>query len=391
MSPRARRPGDPIRLVFLIADVGGGHRAPAEAVREALRRTVGDRARVELVDALALYAPFPYNRGRQTYTVAARWARPLLGAFFRALDGATRMRMVATVMRPSMRRAMRALRDHHPADLYVSFHPTYSYPLSWLDLPWAAVFVDLVAIHALWCAPGASCYIAATEAARERARRRGVPADRIEVTGLPVHPRLTDPMTTPRARVRERLGLGPGTPVILLTGGGEGMGPVLEQARAVGTSGLDAQLVVVAGRNRPLRDRLEASAPRWPMPTRVLGFTPDMPDWLAVATVLLTKAGTSTIAEALVCGVPMILFDAVPGQEEGNARYVLEAGAGAWCEGPAQVVETLRAWLGDPHRLPRLAEKARAAARPHAAFEVARIVWGLVEARARPASTRHRP
>ena len=69
-------PEQPVKLLFLFADVGGGHRAPAQAVRDALRRTIGPAARVELVDMLADYAPGPYNRGQETYTTTARFARP---------------------------------------------------------------------------------------------------------------------------------------------------------------------------------------------------------------------------------------------------------------------------------------------------------------------------
>jgi 1,2-diacylglycerol 3-beta-galactosyltransferase len=369
----------PVKLVFLFADVGGGHRAPAEAVREALRRIAGDRAVVELVDALADYAPFPYNRGRQAYTQTARFARPLLGLFFHALDTAPRIRLGVSVMWRPMRRAMREMLADHPADLFVAFHPTYSYPLTWLRLPCAFVFTDLVTNHALWCARGADRYIVPTTLARQRALRRGAPADRIAVTGLPVHPHFLDPIEEPRW-LRERLGIDCDKPLILLSGGGEGMGRVYDIAHALGESGLDAQLVIVAGRNQTLREELEAAD--WPMPTRVLGFTRNMADWMAAATVLISKSGSNTIAEALVRGLPIILFDFVPGQEEGNPRYVIDAGAGAYCSRPAQVVQTLRSWLADPHRLEQLGINARAIARPNAAFNVARIVYQLAQERA---------
>ncbi len=365
--------------MFLFADVGGGHRAPAEAVREALRRTVGDSAQVELVDALADYAPFPYNRGRQTYTQTARFARPLLGLFFHALDGPARIRLGASVMWRPMRRAMREMLADHPADLYVSFHPTYSYPLTWLRTPCAFVLTDIVTNHALWCAPGAERYLAPTDIARDRAVRRGAPADRVVVTGLPVHPRFLDPIEPPDL-LRRRLGLDPACPVILLTGGGEGMGRVYDIAHALGESGLAAQLVVVTGRNHLLRDELAAAD--WPMPTRILGFIGDMSDWMAAATVLISKAGSNTIAEALVRSLPMILFDYVPGQEEGNPQFVARAGAGAYCPRPAQVVNTLRAWLRDPKYLEELAVNARAMSRPNAAFNAARVVYPIAEERA---------
>jgi 1,2-diacylglycerol 3-beta-galactosyltransferase len=369
--------------VFLFADVGGGHRAPAEAVREALRRTVGDRAQVELVDALANYAPFPYNRGRQTYTQTARFAPTLLGLFFHAIDGATRIRIGASVMWRPMRSAMREMLVDHKADLYISFHPTYSYPLTWLRIPSVFVFTDLVTNHALWCARGAKRYLVPTEAARARALRHHLPPDWVEVTGLPVHPRFLDPIDLPHA-LRLRLGLTPDKPVILLTGGGEGMGRVYDIAHAVGESGLDAELVIVTGRNRILREELEAAD--WPMPTRVLGFTRDMPDWMAAATVLITKSGSNTIAEALVRGLPLILFDCVPGQEEGNPQLIIEAGAGAYCPRPAQVVNTLRAWLSDPARVEQIAMNARALSNPKAAFNVARVIYRIAEERVRDLS-----
>jgi len=373
-------PQRPARLVFLFADVGGGHRAPAEAVREALRRTAGDCAQVELVDALADYAPFPYNRGRQTYTQTARFARPLLGAFFHALDTHARIRLGASIMWWPMRRAMRELLADRPADLFVSFHPTYSYPLTWLRIPCLFVFTDIVTNHALWCAPGAERYLVPTEVARERAIRRGAPADRVAVTGLPVHPRFLDPIEPPDL-LRRRLGFDPRKPIILLSGGGEGMGRVYDIAHTLGESGLDAQLVIITGRNQMLREELEAAD--WPMPTRVLGFTRNMSDWMAAATVLIGKAGSNTIAEALVRGLPLILFDFVPGQEEGNPQFVIQAGAGAYCPRPAQVVTTLRAWLNNPGRLEELSVNARAIARPNAAFRAARIIYQVAEERVR--------
>lgn len=365
-----------IRCVFLFADVGGGHRAPAEAVREALRRECGQQVYVRLVDALADYAPFPYNRGRQMYTQTARFARPLLGSFFHILDGRLRIRLGVSVMWRPMRRAMREMLDDHPADLYVSFHPTYSFPLTWLRIPSVFVFTDLVTNHALWCAEGAERYLVPTDVARRRAISRGAPADRVDVTGLPVHPRYLDPLM-PREELCALLNIDPAKPVILLTGGGEGMGRVFDIAHAIGESGLNAQLVVIAGRNHLLHQELQVVD--WPMPTRVLGFTGNMADWMAIASVLISKSGSNTLAEALVRGLPTILFDYVPGQEEGNPQFLIDGDAGTYCSRPAEVVNTLRTWLGDRDRLVALSENARRLSRPRAAFDAAHIIYEIAE------------
>ena len=371
----------PVRLLFLFADVGGGHRAPAEAVREALRRTVGSAARVELVDMLADYAPWPYNRGQETYTWAVRFAHPFQQVIYHALNGRRRMRVGASVMWRPMRRATRELIFDHPADLVVTFHPTYCYPLTWLKIPCAFVFTDLITNHALWCAPGAQQYIVPTEAARAGAIKHGMPAERVSVTGLPVHPRFLDPVP-PREVLCERLGAKCEKPVILLTGGGEGMGRMYDIAYALGQSDLDMQLIIVTGRNHVLRERLEEI--EWPPDTKILGFTRDMPDWMAVSSVLITKSGSNTLAEALVRGLPMILFEWVGGQEEDNPRYIAKAGAGVYCTHPAKIVNTLRDWLSAPDRLAQMSERAHRIARPRAAFDVAQIVYDLARSQQGP-------
>jgi 1,2-diacylglycerol 3-beta-galactosyltransferase len=364
----------PVKLLFLFADVGGGHRAPAEAVREALRQTVGQAARVELVDMLADYAPWPYNRGQETYTKTVRFARPVEQITYHTFNGRRRIRIGSSIMWRPMRRATHELMTDHPADLVVTFHPTYSYPLTWLKIPCAFVFTDLITNHALWCAPGAQRYIVPTELARTGAMNHGLPPDRVSVTGLPVHPRFLDPIP-PHEKICQKLGMDCRKPIILLTGGGEGLGRVYDIAYAIGQSDLDAQLVIITGRNQKLREQLEDID--WAMDTKILGFTRDMPDWMAVSSVLITKSGSNTLAEALVRGLPMILFEAVGEQERYNPRYIEYSGAGAYCAKPAKVVSTLREWLSNPEQLKSLSDNARQISRPQAAFDVAKIVYDL--------------
>ena len=112
---------------------------------------------------------------------------------------------------------------------------------------------------------------------------------------------------------------------------------------------------------------------------------------MAVSTVMVSKSGPQTIAEAMSCALPMILFDHVPGQEEGNPPFVIDSGAGAYCARPAQVVNTLRRWLSDPKRLEELSNNARAATRLTAAFDVARIVYEIAQEHVRLAAGDDKP
>jgi len=160
--------------------------------------------------------------------------------------------------------------------------------------------------------------------------------------------------------------------IVLLIGGGEGMGPLAETARAIDESGLDVGLVIVTGRNARLKAQLQAET--WENQTFLYGFTHDMPCFMRAADVLVSKAGPGTIAEALNAALPIILYAKLPGQEDGNVSFVEHVGAGIWAPEPLQVVRTLTRWVCRPGERDRVVENCRRAARPQAARTIARIL-----------------
>jgi hypothetical protein len=68
----------------------------------------------------------------------------------------------------------------------------------------------------------------------------------------------------------------------------------------------------------------------------------------------------------------MILYEALPGQEVGNVRYVVDTGAGVWSPGSIGVLTTVYAWLvGDPGALAKHRRIAKQLGRPRAAYDIA--------------------
>ncbi len=138
---------------------------------------------------------------------------------------------------------------------------------------------------------------------------------------------------------------------------------------------------MICGRNKRLRERLEEH--EWNLPAFVYGYTRDMPEFMAAADFLVTKAGPGTISEAFIAGLPVILYSRLPGQEDGNVAYVVEEGAGIWAPKPAQLVAALKNWLDNPAERQATAQAAARLARPDAARQIARLVaqkLGIVSA-----------
>ncbi len=371
------------RLLFLFSDTGGGHRSTASAVAQTLRDLHGERAQIELVDALADYAPWPFNRLGRIYPAMVRLGGWGWAVGYHLSDGPERVKLLTAVCWPLVRTGLRRLLCDHPADLVVSFHPLFNHLLLRAleeKLPLVTLVTDLNTAHAFWTAPGVALCLAPTERVRQCALAYKLPAERVRVTGLPVSPVFVAAAQEDRLAVRRRLGLVPDLPVALVVNGAEGMGAVRGLCRAIAGSSVPVQLVVVAGRNERLRDGLRSEA--WPSPVRVEGFVDNMHEWMRAADLLVTKAGPSTISEALVVGLPLVLSGALPGQERPSVDYVVRAGAGVWAPTPGQAAAAVRELLAPgSRRLAQMAACARLLAQPDAARRVAEIVWAAVTCR----------
>jgi 1,2-diacylglycerol 3-beta-galactosyltransferase len=367
------------RVVLIYADTGGGHRATAQAVAAGLHRITDGNAQIELVNATP-YMPYPYNVAERAYPTAIAHARLGYAAFWHLTNNTPYAKLTHASMEIGGRRTIPRFFAEHPADVYVSCHPLVNQMLPSTArrlnsrTPFLAVVSDMVTIHSLFWSQDITHVMVATEAARALAIRRGMPAEHISVTGQPVLPDFAARAERGRAMRRE-LGLDPNAFTVVLMGGGDGMGRLTQTARAIAASGLPLQLVALCGRNE--RARVELSE----LGIHAVGFTDKVAEYMGAADVLASKAGPGAICEAFVAGLPIALYDAVPGQESGNVDLVVESGAGAWCPEPRQVVAQLQLWLHDREAHARAAQASRAQARPNAAMDAARIILNFSERR----------
>ena len=372
----------PRRFLFLFSDTGGGHRTSAQAVREELIRRHGPAAHVELLDIFTESNRWPFHRFPDWYPRMVRLHGIPWGIGFHLLDRVEIMQGMSRLLWPYTREQLCALLTRHPADVIVSFHPVpnCAVNLALRHLGWRGAFVivavDLITAHAGWFVPGANLYLVPTEQARARARRWGVPAGRVCVTGMPVRRAFVDAAMLPQEEARHRLGLPQDRPLVLVVGGGDGMGRLKAVAQALMAQDLPAHLVVIAGRNRKLQAELSAMASPG---TRIEGFVSQMALWMRAADILVTKAGPNTLAEACVAGLPMVLYAALPGQEEGNIGYVVDHGAGIWASSPRRAAEAVLELLHDGALRAAMAHSAQALARPSATEEIVRHLWAQAE------------
>jgi processive 1,2-diacylglycerol beta-glucosyltransferase len=366
------------RILIMSASVGTGHVRAGEALAKAFRA----RPEVEEVvcdDALEHTNPLYKELNSSLYAVLSEVAPDFLGWWYEQTNEPWKSdKVLRTVERLNTRPLVDFVKDFRP-DGIVCTHFTPAGVLSHLiargelDAQLGVVVTDYH-FHAFWLMRAFHWYFVAHDEDRVHMTELGLPADRIRVTGIPIDPAFADPLD--RGPVLEKFDLRPDRPILLVSAGALGVSPAGVIVRRLLTLGDVAQMVIVCGRNERLRAEIEELVVGRPGTYRVIGYTTEMRELLGVADLLLSKPGGLITSEAMACGLPMVMFDPVGGQEVRNAYVLLENGAAIKCAESTLLPYKVGRLLANPERLAQMRSNARRLGRPGSALSIARIVVG---------------
>ena len=396
-------------IQILMSDTGGGHRASANALRDAFDVLYPGRIQCDIVDIYTDYGPFfPYNSYVPMYKFMAKY--PITWDIFYHF-GATpfglwlnEFLLDTFCFQPFLKCLARHSGDTNKrADMVVSVHPlTQDIPLKILafldsgkkDLsgrqtPFCTVVTDLGSAHPTWFNPGVDKCFVPSDALYKAAKDRKLKDEQIVQYGLPIRrgfwaTKGTGKQLSPQA-MKKQLGLDESLPTVLIVGGGDGMGGIVDISEALGnelgkmsSDKAQAQMVVVCGKNVQAKEQLENKSWGAGVEVIVQGFVDNMDEWMRASDALVTKAGPGTIAEASICGLPCMMFAYLPGQEAGNIPFVEDNGFGKYSGDPSVIAETVTSWLSSPELLKEMRSNALAAARPEATLDIARDLAEIV-------------
>ncbi len=369
------------RVLFLFSDTGGGHRSAFEAIRDAMEIRYGDAVEFADVDVLR-ECNGPLNKLPELYPRLINTSKFLWWMTYHAFNGRRRSRLARQLIYRLNRENLQRIVREHPADVVVCTHSIIINPClrAFLTLekrpPFLTVVTDLVTTPAFWYDPQVDFCFVPTQKAYSRGLRQGMPPAKMQVTGLPVNPHFVKSMTS-KAEARQQFGFDPQLPTLLMVAGSDGMGTIYKMVKALDAQRLNAQLLVVCGRNDALKKKLENR--KWNNCRHIFGYVTNhegMPRIMAASDIIVTKAGPATISEAAIAGLPMIISDRIPGQETGNVRLVTENNAGVYLPQPQQVADCIVEWLNDdPQKQQQRVENARRIAEPDAVWKIADAVW----------------
>ena len=358
-------------LIFS-ASIGAGHDQVAKALQEEILRRY-PAARVAVVDTISYINPVLSKVVLESYLGIVRYTPRVWAKLYETTEGDAGPELGGLPLRLLSRTLNNLISDFSPQQI-ICTHPFSAGLMAGLkrqqkiQQPLTTVITDF-AVHSYWVHNGIDHYCIAHQDLAFLLEELQVPPSRIVPTGIPVG--LEFSQVIDRQTALNELGLDD-LPTVLVMGGSLGLGNIRQIVEQLDQAVSGIQILVVTGRNEPLRIALQGL--RWRNSQRIYGYVDCVPDLMAVSHLVLTKAGGGTTAEALSQHKPLVIIASLPGQEHRNADFLTEHGAAIRLKEDKYVGQRLGQLLADRDRLDSLARMAAKLARRGAAAAVIDLV-----------------
>jgi processive 1,2-diacylglycerol beta-glucosyltransferase len=365
-----------MKLLILAASAGAGHLRAAQALEAAAKEMRPD-LEVRNHDALDFTPKIFKKWYAQSYLQAVNHIPKVWGYFYEYYDkksGSSKTAKVIRILDRFNAGGLYKLVEEYRPDRILTTHFLPSNVLlsskrkERAALPPISVCVTDYDIHFFWIHEQVSRWYVGSEEVRWQVHRKGIPLERIIVTGIPIHPVFSKEKS--RATAAIAAGLDPGMPTVLVLSGGFGVGAVADTVAEVMKAPGNFQVAVVCGRNEDLKKQLSALQAPSGKRLEVRGFVTDMENYLTSADFVVTKPGGLSVSEAIARGCPIVAYAPIPGQEERNCDHLMESGAAVKAKDPATLEFKIRQLLSDENMRRRMADAARRISRPRAAFDI---------------------
>ena len=391
------------KVLIMSASTGGGHNRAARAIKEELESRTIDNMSIEceIVDSLKLVNNTMDKVISRGYEKSALYTPKAYGSVYRFSETtiASKNEFKTNPLTSLMARKFKHLLNESTPDLIIGTHPFPMIALSTLkknnnihslsrsesfykstkvDIPPMISVLTDYTTHSTWIQNEIDYYIVGHEYVKELLVYEGVDSEKVKAFGIPVEKSFLSHRD--RETVLTELGLSPEKLTVLLMGGSFGAGNIKETLEDLIAIDRDFQILVIAGRNEHLKDKLSKMLDSTIHNKNIclLGYTNKMNDILASIDVLISKPGGLTTTEALLNDVPMIVPYFIPGQEEENLDFLTNCGAALRTTKKYSLPVLLKVLIDDPSRLDNLRKNIKSIRKFESAVNISNLVVDIL-------------
>ena len=355
------------KILIFYASYGGGHLSAANSIKDYLSNHY-ENIDVELIDCMK-YINKPIEKITTTaYNEMAKKAPWAWGKIYSDSQKGPLAHITTRSNQVFAIKLLRLLREKKP-DLIISTHPFGSQMCSYLKRKGkitskiATILTDF-APHDQWLVGSdyTDYFFVAHNKMKEYLISKNIPENKIFATGIPISNKFLETFNT--SKILSSLGLKENLKTVLFFAGGKfglGKSRTLEIFNTLVNDFNNIQVIAISGKNKKMYEEFNqivkiANKTNF---IKVFEFVNNVPELMAVSDVVITKPGGLTTTESLVSGLPMIIINPIPGQEEENAQFLEHSNIGIWLKKQMNITETISNFLSDNEKLKQMKENTK--------------------------------
>lgn len=314
-----------MNILILSASTGGGHMRASRAIESYMNENYKS-ANVKIIDSLLYINPILNKTVTSGYISLATRTPKIYGKIYELTNKEDRWSSFVSRLNYLFANKLLPLIEEFVPDVIITTHPFPTEMVSilkskeLLNIPLVCIMTDY-APHKTWVNPKVDAYIVSNDDMVNEMIKIGVKEEIIYPYGIPIEKVFFEKKD--RDLVLNELELNHNIPTILMMAGSFGVTNVFDIYEDILNINRDFQIIVITGKNKKLYDEFLNIIAESKKHTKLIYFTDEVNKFMQVSDIIITKPGGLTITEALASNIPMAVFDAIPGQEEENAEFLI--------------------------------------------------------------------
>lgn len=371
------------KILIFYGSYGGGHLSAARSIRDYINSNYPD-SEVNMVDCVEYVNKIINKLSTKAYSDMSKNAHWIWKQIYYSTEKGPVSKIANTIIRMMSLKLNKLFEDYKP-DVIISTHPFSSQMCSILkkkgniNCPLATILTDY-APHSQWIVNSAyvDYFFVAHDGMKSALLENNVAENKIFVTGIPLSNRFLAHYD--KDKTLADFGLSKGKTTILFFAGGEygfGHDYTFNILKTIIEKFDNLQVVAIAGKNEKMKERFEdlVTETNSFQNVKVLEYTNKVPELMSISDLVISKPGGLTTTESLASGLPIIVINPIPGQEEENAEFLEEHGVGIWIHKKDDIFERLNSILSSHETIKKMKINARLLAKKNSTADICNIIF----------------
>ena len=371
-----------MKVIIFYASYGGGHLNAAKSIQECILNNYKE-IDVELIDCMKYVNITIEKITTAAYRGMAKKAPWAWGRIYADSQKGPLAHITSRSNKIMAIKLLKLLREKNP-DLIISTHPFGSQMCSYLKrknkihAKIATIMTDF-APHDQWLVGSdfTDYFFVAHKKMKDYLISKNIDERKIFDTGIPISNRFL--VDYDRNSILKELEFDNSKKTILFFGGGEfGLGKTrtVEIFECFVKLFKNTQIIAISGKNEKMRNAFEkiVEENNRTDSIKVFEYTKQVPEFMSISDLVVTKPGGLTTSESLSSNLPMVIINPIPGQEEENAEFLEENGIAIWIKKTDDPYKKLENLFSDEKKLADMKENTKKLARKYSTQNICDIL-----------------